>query len=696
MSKYVAITLSALLLLGCSSDVTTLSESEKPAGYTVFDTTNGDIPYPNNILFAGSKDGTLNFNASEDDSAKPIKDMLDTLDGFSTTSAISVSVTAEIDSDTLAKGVHLYKVLAQASEATNYIPAVGAIEKELTFGSDYIATYSEGKIVILPLVPLEANSNYMVVLTNEITNAKGQPLSADGVTTMINGAHALVDASGESTVYFDENDTINNATASKLEGLRQLNQAMEVAMLKNGVEGCSFADETNTSVECSNLVMSWSFKTQSIGKVAKAFVDYNYKSAYIEVNATGIASAKGTAEFYTGFLNHIPYYLGVPTAQNPTAPLTDYFQKADPILPSLDPEDLPKERAVVDIPLFMSVPKENNTTMVMPESGWPVVIYQHGITRNRTDLAALADSFASAGYVGVAIDLPLHGVDTLEEVSKNFYVEGKERTFDMDFINNETGASGPDGVIDPSGSHYMNFASLLTARDNVRQSTSDLIALLNALSSAKGVKLDASRVAFVGHSLGTIASMPFVTSKSFESVTLAMPGAHITQLLNHSATKGSTLREGLQEVAGIEPDSPEYNSFLLSAQTILDDADPINYVKTMPASQRVFALEVIGDDSGNLPDQTIPNNAYPYAPLAGTDPMLTMLGAQDLNVSKLNEQNQYMIEHNVTVTRFTRGGHESLIDPTSDMITEMQTQVASFIKSLGTVIQVIDPTSIKP
>ena len=340
----------------------------------------------------------------------------------------------------------------------------------------------------------------------------------------------------------------------------------------------------------------------------------------------------------------------------------------------------------------MSVPNETNSS-VMPTNGWPIVIYQHGITRNRTDLIALADSFAAAGYAAIAMDLPLHGVDTLEDTSKAFYVAGKERNFDMDFINNETGAAGPDGIIDPSGTHYINLAGLLTSRDNVRQSTSDFTALYNALSSIKGVKIDTSRIAFVGHSLGTIAPFGFLNHTLMETTTLAMPGANITQLLNFSATRGPILRAGLQ-AAGIEPDSPEYNSFLLSAQTILDDADPINYTLTMPASQKIFAIEVIGDDNGNLPDQTIPNNAFPYAPLAGTDPMLTLMGVQDLNVSALNENNQYIVPSN-TVSRFTVGKHESILDPEDIAITEMQTQIASFLGSKGSVIQVIDPSILK-
>ena len=94
-----------------------------------------------------------------------------------------------------------------------------------------------------------------------------------------------------------------------------------------------------------------------------------------------------------------------------------------------------------------------------PAGGWPAVIFQHGITRNRTDLFALADALSFVGFAAIAIDMPLHGVT---DKTNPFYAKGLERTFDLDLVNNATGASGADGVIDPSGSYFINLQSLLT------------------------------------------------------------------------------------------------------------------------------------------------------------------------------------------------------------------------------------------
>ncbi len=56
-----------------------------------------------------------------------------------------------------------------------------------------------------------------------------------------------------------------------------------------------------------------------------------------------------------------------------------------------------------------------------------------------------------------------------------------ERTFDLDAENNVTGAPVPDGIIDPSGIHFINLTSALTSRDNLREGVADLVTFAHAL-----------------------------------------------------------------------------------------------------------------------------------------------------------------------------------------------------------------------
>ena len=103
------------------------------------------------------------------------------------------------------------------------------------------------------------------------------------------------------------------------------------------------------------------------------------------------------ADIYVGTLNNDPYYLTVPSAADPTAPLHDYWKAAPGgyVPPfnavGLDPAStnvtfanpLPVATSQQRIPVIMTIPNASSGKS-KPSAGWPVVIFQHGITRNRT------------------------------------------------------------------------------------------------------------------------------------------------------------------------------------------------------------------------------------------------------------------------------------------------------------------------
>ena len=149
-------------------------------------------------------------------------------------------------------------------------------------------------------------------------------------------------------------------------------------------------------------------------------------------------------------------------------------------LTRFNPAPVPTE--TLQVPILVTVPNANSVPQgIEPAGGWPVLIFEHGILRNRTDMLAVADSFADSGFMVVAIDLPLHG---LTDPTSPLYASGTnplysglslpatgsiERTFDLDVLNNTTGTAGPDGQIVPSGANFINLTSVLTTRDNLRR-----------------------------------------------------------------------------------------------------------------------------------------------------------------------------------------------------------------------------------
>ena len=278
-------------------------------------------------------------------------------------------------------------------------------------------------------------------------------------------------------------------------------------------------------VPAANVVLSFSFSTQNTRDTMNALAAATSAGAArpIFVRPTGLttqqlnAAFSGKANVYAGLLD-VPYY------SSRSAPLTgSWAGNVSPIdttgtsrlLTRFNP--VPVATEVLKIPVLLTVPNATSAGGgVKPVSGWPVVIFQHGITGDRTQMLPLADAFAQAGYVVVAIDQPLHGITStanpLYARPANPLYGGTlpagatsyERTFDLDVLNNTTGASGPDGVIDSSGASFINLPSLLTSRDNLRQAAADLLVLTKALPTLDlnndGVAdIDGNRIAFVGH-----------------------------------------------------------------------------------------------------------------------------------------------------------------------------------------------------
>jgi hypothetical protein len=261
-----------------------------------------------------------------------------------------------------------------------------------------------------------------------------------------------------------------------------------------------------------------------------------------------------------------------------------------------------------------------------------VVIFQHGITQNRTNALAIADSYASACFIVAAIDIPLHGItDTTNpfycDATKPQCIGATERTFNVDLVN-ATGAAVSDGVIDPSGTHFVNFSSPATLRDNLRQGEADLITLtksIQTLAIAPGTPLPAgpvgvnpARVSFVGQSLGAIHGGSHVHfAKDLATVTLADTGGVLAYLFRDSAAFGPRIRAALG--AQSAPDSYSYNLYFRDIQAVVDSGDPVNHIKDAVNEHPVHLIKVLND-------AVVPNNSTDRLIAAGGINKLKTLG----------------------------------------------------------------------
>jgi len=641
--------------------------------YAAFDPSAGAIPFPNNLLFDGSTDGTLNIPMSDPDNLADPRVAMNGLDGFSTVAPLTAQFSSTLKADTVKAGgtVRIFEVVLVnpfLNPTTTTPFAITGVKRELQAGSDYAVALSpvdssQATLAISPLRPLAPKSGYLVVLTDGIQDSGGFNALPSPAYKLTKLEIPLVDASGNSAI-----PGLSDAQARALEPIRRLVNNQENAAASQGVTK-------------SGIVLSWTFITQSTDDAFTA-LGQDIKPFGITIKSTGATTAAvglglpGFSDIYAGALA-IPYYL------DQDKPLSGFWKTANGgQITQYNP--LPAATKTQQIPVLMTVPNATSGQR-KPANGWPVVIFQHGITRNRTDLFLLADALSFVGFAAVAIDMPLHGIT---DKTNPFYLSGLERTFDLDLADNTTGATGPDGVIDASGSYFINLQSLLTSRDNVRQAAEDLRQLtamlpLVDLNGDQQPDLDTGQIRFVGHSLGGIVGGTFLAIESkVTSATLAMAGGGIAKLLDGSATFGPRIATGLA-AAGLAKGTPEYESYLVAAQTAVDSGDPINYGAQAASLHPIHLIEVVGS-ADSLPDQVVPNTVA-GAPLAGTEALAKVMGLKSASRSVWDDRGIRGI------VRFMQGNHGSIIDPSAAVgaTAEMQGQMISFLQSGGTELEII-------
>jgi hypothetical protein len=407
----------------------------------------------------------------------------------------------------------------------------------------------------------------------------------------------------------------------------------------------------------------------------------------------------------------VPYYSYIPTPlapgglSNDSAVLrTAWRAAAAPPAPLADPANernltrfnpIPAKVADKAIPLLVIMPNgAAGAAGVKPAAGWPVVIFEHGITRDRSDAFALAQAFAAQGWVIAAVDLPLHGITS---TTSPLYQAPNEQTFNLDLIVNTTGASGPDGVIDPTGTHFINLPYPLASRDNLRQGVVNLLALTRALPALDldgdtVGDIDPSRIAFVGQSLGSIvgttfgAALPTPTTLPAPTATplrvptlvLSVPGGGVAALLRDSPTFGPRINAGLQ-AQGLVPGTSLYAQYFRDVQNIVDAGDPLNFV-TLAAQQRsIYFQQMVGGGGSPaaLPDQVIPNSATQrlIAAITGSGQAFPRVvpGAPITGDGYVN---------------FILGDHGSLLNPAASAAAtgEMQGETVTYTATVGSIV----------
>ncbi|MBU2869376.1 VolA/Pla-1 family phospholipase [Colwellia sp. E2M01] len=820
--------ISALSLSACNNetiedvqqDVAENGSAVTPLARVVFDPANGILSAPNDLLFLGTLDGTLSMPTEKDAAGNEIEfpdyadpsTALGALDGWSTTNPFVIAIDFTDDTSLDASSVQnpasvqIFETLMGGDTGCEEVPrgAACSVVSELTFGVDFVTQASGNSVAVIPLKPLKAKTTYILALTNNLKDSNGKAVAASITYDLVR-----------------QDITTHPLATESQKSLQGVINSYENAITKAGADKdaliYTMALTTQSAVDV--LTTTKALMANNVPAMVESAMN---GTPIIGVQDTGMSVADilagqipaslvplySSANFMQGSIT-LPYYLGVPSAENPQAPVNDWWKSlcdsgailagvaakiaagelpaetipAAPVsvddgtcmavsaanelpapgLRSLGFDDkrhltkyspVPKANADMAVTVQMTTPDINVANAVRtglglpadlaePDNGWPVVILQHGITSKKEDMLAMTGILSIYGFATVAINHPLHGdPDVFAGL-----LSGGSRGFDL------TGPDGiPDGVDDINATtvdatHYMNLASLLTTRDNLRQSTSDLVGLrlgLNFLggqhSEGNAINVDSTNVHFLGHSLGAIAGVNFIALTNsalnpqvdplfaVKTNSLAMPGIMIANFLMESGTFGDVIKSNLtyaasedfqgyvaqvhmsetaptsDELVGYYQDfylllTPEqqaelngtFTQFTFAAQTVIDSSDPANYAAMMKATNTpTHLIEVVGNGSDNLSDQVIPN-AVSTTPFGGTEGAISLLGLS--SVSNSTEGSG--------AVRFTYGHHGSILtsavraeapDATKNaaVTQEMQGQVAGFFAAMGQLITVTD------
>jgi hypothetical protein len=673
----------------------------------LFQPAQGIFPFPNDLYFGGSADGTINIQPAN--ALIPNQVGLNALDGWSTTAPIRVRFASALDPTSFnAANVRLYQVTTSANKA------VSGFTRALVLGTDYSVGLATDALVgntvleIRPLVPLVPSAGqaptgvaYLVLLTNTIRMADGSLATADRDYATIKTT--LFPAGATSPV------AANCATLP--------NAPMQGAC---GFTASHLAVAGATGVPQSSVLLSFHFSTQSTRDVLNVVAAQIFGGAPRAI--TLLNPAPGTqanlinpalpsfARLRFGSVN-VPYYSYIPTSANDTQTLRTAWRTLNAVggennLTRFNP--LPAATGGVagkPIPLLLVVPDVTSPMGTRPVGGWPVVIFQHGITRDRTDALALSQAFAGSGWVIASIDLPLHGV-TSTAAGNPFYQAANEQTFNLDLVNNTSGAATPDGVIDSTGTHFINLSYPLASRDNLRQGATNLLALLRALPTldidGNGVAddVDATRIGFIGHSLGGIVGTSFVASVPqrvlpdppyLRTAALVAPGGGVAELLRDSASFGPRINAGLL-AQGLQAGTSLYAQYFRDTQTIVDAGDPLNYAAAAAARATetpIYLAQMVGGAGtpAALPDQVVPN--------AATARLIAAFRSGGLSFPRVVTG---VMQPGSGYVNLIAGDHGSLLSPTASPLAtaELQTEIVTFNAAASPVIIPANPAVVQP
>ena len=577
----VSLLASAMFLAGCGDDSSSsgastaiqyeqyIQDSLAQATSIKFQLTGADIAVPlPSFALMDATDGTLGLPTGGDDSlTNPIAAM-NTMDGWSTSMPIIMNFEGTGLADGVATGgVYLLKLSGSLTSET--APSVAGI---LTLGTDFnvLSSASTDTFTIVFNDSLDASSEYVLALSNELTDVNGDPVGMSAsyaalkssAVTYTEGSLAqaqqvtqgvekiFAGANAQGAITLDTEDIIYSTwftTESVGDSLFATKAATATGLAAANLNSVWTGSANPNSVDLSTAY-AMQFGATELFKTALAN-DTDFDKYVAGGDATTIATLKGAINGLYGATDNVdvtqgfvqlPYYLetsatawnsqpfesGMPSLAKVSSALSDANEQANMaaqlvaagIDTSVLATDQTEQLKLVGLNLTLVDGSPLDSERVITKySPVPQVKSLESIefllftpnSADPTDVVIYQHGITSAkeNAYAFAYNLARAGVAV---IAIDLPIHGTRSLDDTRSANADVLA-------------YLNLANLPVARDNVRQSALDVMGLRASLTASLQAGLLASsplkafagsQVKFLGHSLGGIVGTTAVASSN--------------------------------------------------------------------------------------------------------------------------------------------------------------------------------------
>ena len=637
-----------LIAFGCSSGT-----SEPPAASTVssntalFDPSAGNVPLPNILATATAKDPMMNYsgNYGKRPANKPM----------TPPEALAYVNTYEMGSTNAVSGINapIYIRFLKAVDPATVTPAtvkvfqLGIDSNGMTENNalgftdisgmfDYSCGAGNTDLHLFPKFPLIPGTRYLYVVTSGVKDAAtGGSLGGSfyfealKATTPLLGAFSALEAI-RANVYTDTNNTtVKLSGYAKVmddmiaaSGSTTISSRTQIALLGRFIStGAGFISADGTGSTASMMPVESALRAFAAGSTLAAYGGLSGKSW--GANTFTVTATLSPAAFWTAVTGS--------TATMPGTVATVITGTINSANLSVDPAIVVANTATMDLSSVTgaynpaagvvqpfrsgsgALSGYYHTTSTLPvvivtpvTSNGKLVIFQHGITRQKEDVIAVSGALTAAGYTVAAIDLPMHGAlsptHPLAPGDSAATIAQKQALWGQDF---------------------MALGAPLATRSNIQQAAFNLNRLELAFrtggfagaTGAVGTTMTAV-IKFTGQSLGSIVGAYYLAGNTTLSTTgypytqttldsdmkgfLSVPGARLAYLMRDSTAFSPSVNAGLA-AKGIAVGTPIYNQFFQVTQTIIDTVDPATMTNPLATglpsrlSGRLVMQEAVGD-----------------------------------------------------------------------------------------------------